>query len=89
MKYVVKFNKTAKSQLKKLEKSIANRIVGKLEWFINTGKPLKYSKKLNNPVTGIYRFRIGNYRALFDVDNNGNITIIYILAIKHRKRAYF
>lgn len=37
---------------------------------------------------GQYRFRIGDYRATFDLNEEGEITILYILSIKHRKNAY-
>ena len=40
-------------------------------------------KKLTN-FTPEYRLRVGNYRVLFEVDNE----IITIYAVKHRKEAY-
>lgn len=89
MNCVIEFNKLSKSQLKKFEKKISNRIFCKLKWFIDTGDPVKYAKKLSNPKIGTYRFRIGNYRVLFDVDKKGNLVVLYILSIKHRKQVYW
>ncbi len=88
MKYIIEFSKRADTQFEKLERSVKKRIVNKLEWFVKTGKPLKYAKKLTNPKIEIYRFRIGNYRVLFDMDRNGNIMILHIISIKHRRNVY-
>uniref|UniRef100_A0A7C3MKC3 Type II toxin-antitoxin system RelE/ParE family toxin n=1 Tax=Dictyoglomus thermophilum TaxID=14 RepID=A0A7C3MKC3_DICTH len=45
---------------------------------------LKYARKLINPKIGSYRFRIGNYRVIFDIDGEN----IIILRIGHRKEIY-
>jgi len=43
--------------------------------------PLKHARKLIDPRIGTYRFRIGEYRAIFDIDGEN----IVILRIGHRK----
>ncbi len=57
-------------------------IVIKLKEF--TDEPLKYARKLTNPKIGTYRFRIGEYRVIYDIDDNK----IVILRIGHRKSIY-
>jgi mRNA-degrading endonuclease RelE of RelBE toxin-antitoxin system len=37
---------------------------------------------------GEYRFRIGDYRVLFDVDGSGKIYVLMVLSVKHRREAY-
>jgi mRNA interferase RelE/StbE len=81
---------TAKSKtfLKQLPSNTSSRIIDKIEFYNSTGNPLKYAKKLKKPKLGTYRFRIGSYRAIFDVDDKGNIKILMILLISHRKDIY-
>lgn len=51
--------------------------------------PFLFAKKLSNSDFGMYRFRVGDYRILFDVEENtGKVTILMVLRIKHRKEAY-
>jgi len=88
MKYKLFYTLKAKKDLAHLDKKIVNRILDKLDSFIESGDPLSRAKKLINNKQEVYRFRIGNYRAIFDIDNSGKIIILLILRIKHRKEVY-
>jgi len=88
MRYKLQLTKKAKDDLLVLEKNIQKRIVNKLRFYIASGHPIGYARKLTNSRLGSYRFRIGDYRVIFDVDKDGNIVILIILRIKHRKEAY-
>jgi mRNA interferase RelE/StbE len=65
-----------------LIKEIQYRIVDKLKEY--SKEPLKYARKLVNPKIGTYRFRIGDYRVIFDIYND----VIVILRIGHRGSIY-
>jgi len=80
--------KRAIEDLSKLPFGTRNRIANKIKFFRQQKDPLKYAKKLTNPLFGTYRFRIGNYRAIFDIDAKGIIKILLIVTIKHRKDIY-
>ncbi len=43
-------------------------------------------KKLKGEFEGLYRFRIGDYRLFYSIDNEK--IIVFILALKQRKDAY-
>jgi mRNA interferase RelE/StbE len=86
--YKVLYTVKAQSDLSSLDKKIAIKILDKIDFFVATGQPLQYSKKLVNFEFGSYRFRIGNYRAIFDIDDKGSIAILVILKIGHRKEIY-
>ncbi|MFH1789496.1 MAG: type II toxin-antitoxin system RelE/ParE family toxin [bacterium] len=88
MKYQLFYTLKSKKDLSGLDKKISIRILNKLDFFVNSGEPLKYAKKLSDHKTGTYRFRVGNYRAIFDIDKKGKITILLILRVKHRKEVY-
>ncbi len=38
--------------------------------------------------TSQYRLRVGDYRALFTVEEDGSVTIMLVEAIRHRREAY-
>ncbi len=88
MNYRVEYTDRAFDEIKKLGKKTAKRVLDKIKFFSQQSDPLSFAKKLENPRFGTYRFRIGDYRAIFDIDRNGNITILLILSVKHRKDVY-
>jgi len=80
--YKVVFTKRSLKDLENIDKYIQNRIAIKLKEY--TKEPLKYSRKLINHKIGTYRYKIGDYRVIFDIDNNN----IVILRIGHRRSIY-
>ena len=88
MKYKIVFTKKAKGDFLLLKNKVQKQMANKLRFYITQPDPLRYSKKLRNSKHGTYRFRIGDYRAIFDLDKDGNIVILLILRIKHRKEVY-
>ncbi len=88
MKYKLQLTKKAKNDFRALERDTQKKIAKKLKFYISNNSPLKHAKKLKDNRFGMYRFRIGDYRAIFDIDNQGNITILIILRIKHRRNVY-
>lgn len=46
--------------------------------------PMDYAKKMVDPALGTYRFRIGEYRVIFDIQD----TEIIVLRVGHRKEIY-
>lgn len=78
------FKPQALNNLKQLSKSVQKRILNKLDFYIQASEPLKFAKKLTDSKLGEYRFRIGDYRVIFDLENNK----IIILIIGHRGSIY-
>ncbi len=85
--YKISYTKTAAEDLLKLDRIVAQRIAKKIDFFALQKDIKPFCKSL----TGLgskFRFRIGDYRAIFQIDNSGNIQILMILRIKHRKDIY-
>lgn len=82
MRYL--FRPSAEKKFGKLDSQIQARIIKKLEFFISTPNPLEYAEQLTDHKIGYYRFRIGDYRVIFDVEDE---TII-ILSVGHRREIY-
>ena len=80
----LRFTNRAFRQLSRLERNLQERIVEKLEFYCSQDRPLQFAEKLQDPRFGQWRFRIGEYRALFDVETE----TILILAVGHRRDIY-
>ncbi len=78
------FSNRAFRQLSRIEKGAQQRIIEKINFYVSLKNPLKFADKLIDFQFGGWRFRVGNYRIIFDFKND---TII-ILKIGHRKDVY-
>ncbi|MDJ0508668.1 MAG: type II toxin-antitoxin system RelE/ParE family toxin [Crocosphaera sp.] len=81
MKYQVKFKPKAIKELEKLSSHNRTRIISKIEAM--TDNLQGDIKKLTNFFPQ-YRLRVGNYRVLFDIEDD---TLI-IYRVKNRQNAY-
>jgi len=77
----------AKRELSALPKEVAKRIAKKLAWYASQQHPLSFAKHLMNSKLGSYRFRIGNYRIICDVEE-GVVHVLLVLTIRKRDHAY-
>ncbi|MGB3023917.1 MAG: type II toxin-antitoxin system RelE/ParE family toxin [Candidatus Saccharimonadales bacterium] len=76
--------KTASKDIKKCPPQLQKRIYDKLNFFLAQRDPLVFAEPLTQPFDAQYRFRIGNYRVLFDVEGD----MIVILHVQHRREVY-
>ncbi len=87
MKYQIVFSKEADKQLRRIDitqqRIIANWIEKNLE---NTDNPKIFGKALKGSLRDYWRYRVGNYRIIAEINNN-EIKII-IINIGHRKDIY-
>lgn len=85
MKYRLVFKPTALKDLKKLPKTLQRRIKEKMEFYLARAEPLDYAVELaGDKKSGEYRFRVGDYRIVFDRQKN-TLTVLYI---EHRRGVY-
>lgn len=78
------FAQSAFRQFQKLDRALQKRIDEKLRFYISQKKPLQFAEPLKDTRFGNSRFRIGDYRVLFDVESDK----IIVLKIGHRKDIY-
>lgn len=86
-KTLVFYTASARKDLKNLSEKDAKRIVLKIKSLTNMN-PLLKAKTLSGIFQGLYRYRIGDFRAIFNFDDKGKLNILTILKIKHRKDIY-
>lgn len=82
MIFQVYFTEKAKLQLKKLPKEVQKRMISVLKRIVI--KPHRYVRKVRS--TDFFRVRIGEYRAIIDIDNK-KFTILVIF-IGNKKNIY-
>ena len=81
------YSEKAKKQLLDLEQKTAQKIAKKIRQYAEEKDPLNIAKPLSGHLEGKYRYRIGNYRAIFTIEK-GKVVLLTIFEIKHRKDAY-
>lgn len=82
MNYNLVYTRKAEKDIKKLDPAI-KRQIGKAILKLQHN-PLDRSEKLTEPKIGTYRFRIGDYRVVFDIEGND----IVVLRVGHRREIY-
>lgn len=74
------FTKQADEQLRGLPLGVQKSIIKKIKHYCSSPDPLHYADSVEGAKGKVYRFRIGDYRAIFDWERN------HILVVKIGKR---
>jgi mRNA interferase RelE/StbE len=84
LKYRIEFKRSAAKALKKIPKSDQKRVTERID---------SLSEKLPDPATTkmkgdnpFHRIRVGDYRIIYEI--HGDILLIVVLKIGHRKEVY-
>ena len=87
IKYKVVLTKKAKKELFKLDVYDRKLLVAWIEKnLVNCADPRLHGKLLTGNLANKWRYRVGNFRILADI--NDNLIIIYVINIGHRKDIY-
>lgn len=85
--YKVEFSIEAANYIKKMDNSTRTTL---LKWInknlINCEDPRIHGKSLAGNKKGIWRYRVGNYRVLCDIQDE--ILTILVLEVGHRSKIY-
>lgn len=82
--YKLLYKKPAVKAIQRLTPQVRKRLKLKLEWFIAQTDPVSFAEPLTKPADAQYRFRVGAYRVLFDIEGEN----IVILHVQHRREVY-
>lgn len=87
MKYQVILTEQAQKQLKKMDRYTATLIIGWLRKNVEgCENPRAFGKALTANRSGQWRYRIGDYRVLAEIQDEK--IIVLVLGIGHRKEVY-
>lgn len=85
MNYTVKWDEDALEDLSSLGKAEAIRIVKKIESHL-VKDPLNLGKPLSGNLASLYRYRIGDYRVIYQIFKNE--LIVAVVRVGHRRDVY-
>ncbi|GIK44041.1 MAG: translation repressor RelE [Chloroflexota bacterium] len=83
--YRVLYVRSAKRELDKLPRDIAAKIAEAVVHLKDDPRPIG-SIKLKGTSVGDYRLRVGDYRVIYDVDDEAKAVIV--VRVQHRREVY-
>jgi len=83
--YEVIWHEGALKDLKNLERNIAKSIIQKVKNYL-VQDPIKLGKRLTGDFAGLHRYRFGDYRIIYTIDQGEEK--IKVLFAGHRKEVY-
>ena len=87
MSYKINFSETSLKQLRKLDSLSRKRILNYVsDVLTKIENPRILGKALTGDLKGLWRYRIGNFRIVCQIQDNS--LLILILKIAHRKEVY-
>ena len=87
MAWTIDYTDTAKTQLRKLDKPVARRIVDYMdERIAGQSNPRSTGKALTGPLGDLWRYRVGDYRVICDI-RDGTLRIL-VVQIGNRRDIY-
>ncbi len=87
MAWTIEYAKTAKDQLRKLDRTVARRILYFMdERIAPLENPRQSGKALKGPMGEFWRYRVGDYRVVCDI-RDGVLTVL-VLQIGNRREVY-
>ena len=89
MVYSLVYTDQAEKDLARLDRSLAVRILKKVDSFVKLSNPFVKAKSLRGFEMPTYRFRVGDYRVVFRKDEKNNcLVVLIVLRVAHRKEVY-
>jgi len=89
MDYRVIYTSSSQKDLKRLDSSVAQRVLKKVNEYSKLDNPMSKAKKLKGFEIDTYRFRVGDYRVVFRQDlKTKKLVVLVVLRVAHRKEVY-
>lgn len=82
----VHFDEGFRKDLKKLDKPAASRVIDAVERLGDFDTPQAHCKALTGQFSGLWRYRVGDYRVIIDFDKTR--VVIVALEVAHRSKVY-
>jgi mRNA interferase RelE/StbE len=83
--YAVRILKPASREIKRLDKSIAKRIVERINWLSENFPSIKHTA-LKGELSGLFKLREGDYRIIYQVLHKEQTIVIHVIG--HRREIY-
>lgn len=80
----IEFTNKARRNFRKFAPATRQRILTKLKWYASQPNPRHFADSISSATGKIYRFRIGDYRVIFDWEDEK----IVVTEVGPRDRVY-
>lgn len=77
MAWRIDFTRNADKAMRKLDKGVAARVFDELDEIAKLEDPRSRGKALTGNLAGVWRYRVGDYRILCDI-NDGRLVILVV-----------
>ena len=87
MAWTLRISETARRQFKKLDRSTAQTLLRYLNrLLLEVENPRQRGKGLTANRTGLWRYRVGDYRVICDIQDDQ--LLVLVLQVAHRRDVY-
>lgn len=87
MAWKIDYTETARNRLRKLDKPVAKRIVDHMDERIAVlENPRSAGKALTGPLGGLWRYRVGDYRVICEVQDE--VMRVLVIEVGNRREVY-
>ncbi len=83
--YQIRVLDPAAEELASLDRTVARRILTRLQWLAENLDAL-HLERLTGDLANLYKFRVGDYRVLYEVIEEEQLLIIHLVG--HRRDVY-
>lgn len=86
MAWRIDFTRNADKAMRKLDRPTAGRVLDELEEIAKLDDPRSRGKALTGNLAGLWRYRVGDYRVVCDIEDG--VLVILVVDVAHRREVY-
>ena len=86
MAWRIDFTKAADKSMRKLDRQTAKRIFDELDEVAALEDPRSRGKALTGNLAGLWRYRVGDYRIVSDIEDGA--LVVLVVDVAHRSKVY-
>lgn len=86
MAWTIRVSDKAVRDLRKLDRQVARRIRDELSEIAGLDDPRSRGKALVGNLTGLWRYRVGDYRVICDIEDE--VLVVLVVGVAHRSEVY-
>ena len=86
MAWRIEIDKDVQRAMRKLDGQVAKRITAKLREVSQLEDPRSTGKALTGNLAGLWRYRVGDYRIICDIEDE--VLVVLVVDVAHRSGVY-
>ena len=86
MAWRIEIDKDVQRAMRKLDGQVAKRITAKLREVSQLEDPRSTGKAFTGNLAGLWRYRVGDYRIICDIEDE--VLVVLVVDVAHRSRVY-